>query len=156
MKKPDDLAAGLAVKARLDLRTAAVTLKAGLWEACCFHAQQAAEKALKAYLAHAGVSFPYTHSIEELVDLACETEERFDRFREGGRMLTPYAVQVRYEEVVAPRRADAVAANRASRAICRFAFRLLPPSVTRAKAPQKCPKPRTSRLSPTRTRGGRT
>ena len=39
------------------------------WEALCFHAQQAAEKGLKAVLVHFQVDFPRTHSIGELIGL---------------------------------------------------------------------------------------
>jgi len=36
-----------------------------------YHAQQCAEKYLKAYLVSAGVDFPYTHNISRLLEL-CE------------------------------------------------------------------------------------
>lgn len=39
--------------------------------AACYHAQQAAEKALKAVLIAAGRSYPFTHDIRILLD-ACE------------------------------------------------------------------------------------
>jgi HEPN domain-containing protein len=38
------------------------------WPAC-FHAQQAAEKALKAHLVAAGIAFPFTHALDRLADL---------------------------------------------------------------------------------------
>ena len=41
----------------------------GLYEQLCFHAQQAAEKSIKAVLIREGVPFPRAHSIERLVDL---------------------------------------------------------------------------------------
>jgi HEPN domain-containing protein len=34
-----------------------------------FHAQQAAERALKAWLAHNGIRFPKTHDLKQLIDL---------------------------------------------------------------------------------------
>jgi HEPN domain-containing protein len=56
-------------KARTDLALAAVVLEKGpdmdAW-ACCFHAQQAAEKSLKAVLVARGVEPPYTHDIGAL------------------------------------------------------------------------------------------
>jgi HEPN domain-containing protein len=56
-------------KARTDLAVATVVLEKGpdmdAW-ACCFHAQQAAEKALKAILVARGVEPPYTHDIGAL------------------------------------------------------------------------------------------
>ncbi|MBI2403686.1 MAG: HEPN domain-containing protein [Gemmatimonadetes bacterium] len=67
-----------------------------LYEQLCFHAQQAAEKAVKAVLVARQVDFPKTHVIGELLKLV---------EREGvtiaGRVweasdLTPYAVRARY------------------------------------------------------------
>lgn len=40
-----------------------------LLEDACFDAQQAAEKAVKAVLAHMGIKFPYIHNLTELLDL---------------------------------------------------------------------------------------
>ena len=61
-----------------------------------FHAQQAAEKLLKAWLALLGYKFPVTHDLGALLDLlggvAAETVE----FR-GLIALNPFAVQFRYE-----------------------------------------------------------
>ncbi len=39
-------------------------------DAICFHAQQCAEKYLKARLQEAGISFPKTHSLPMLLNLA--------------------------------------------------------------------------------------
>ncbi len=56
-------------KARTDLALATVVLEKGPdmdpW-ACCFHAQQAAEKALKAVLVANGTEPPYTHDLGAL------------------------------------------------------------------------------------------
>ena len=38
-----------------------------LYEDLCFHAQQAAEKALKAIYQHQGWTFRYTHDLDELI-----------------------------------------------------------------------------------------
>jgi len=38
-------------------------LRDGAFDAACFHAQQIAEKSLKAFLAYRGVPFPYTHNL---------------------------------------------------------------------------------------------
>jgi hypothetical protein len=40
-----------------------------LLEGLCFHAQQAAEKSIKAVLIDRGVSFPRTHNIRTLLEL---------------------------------------------------------------------------------------
>jgi HEPN domain-containing protein len=61
-----------------------------------FHAQQAAEKRLKAQLAFHGIQFPFTHRLLELADLladaGCTLDARFEPLLD----LTPYAVELRY------------------------------------------------------------
>jgi HEPN domain-containing protein len=55
-------------RAKGDLAFARLPLPAGaLYEDLCFHAQQAAEKALKAVYQHHGWTFQYTHDLEKLV-----------------------------------------------------------------------------------------
>jgi len=39
------------------------------YNAACFHAQQCAEKYLKAYLVYHMVDFPYTHDMQNLLEL---------------------------------------------------------------------------------------
>jgi HEPN domain-containing protein len=62
-----------------------------------FHAQQAAEKMLKALLAYAGIEFPFTHRLTDLIDLYKDKgiglPERFEEVR----FLTPFAVEFRYD-----------------------------------------------------------
>ncbi len=61
-----------------------------------FHAQQAVEKALKAWLASLGVTFPKTHDLKRLIDLLGETgipTEPMQSFVD----LNAFAVQYRYE-----------------------------------------------------------
>ena len=56
--------------ARSDLALAQVRREpAILVESLCFHAQQAAEKAIKAVLVSKGIAFPRTHNIRTLLDL---------------------------------------------------------------------------------------
>ena len=133
MKKPSDLAKVLVKKARGDLRAMAMTQKGLVWDPCCFHAQQAAEKCLKAYLTMAGVLFPFTHNIKELVEIAARIDARFAKFLKTGRKLSPYAVQVRYVAAVSPGKAQATAAVKIATAICQFIFDLLPKSVVGTK-----------------------
>ena len=63
-----------------------------------FHVQQAAEKALKAWIALLGETYPLTHSIETLLDLLGERGASVEPF---GRLVdyTPYAVEFRYAGV---------------------------------------------------------
>ena len=61
-----------------------------------FHAQQAAEKLLKAWLVLLGDSYPYTHNLARLLKLLQEKDITSANFRELNE-YTAYAVQLRYE-----------------------------------------------------------
>ena len=63
-----------------------------------FHAQQAAEKLLKAWIAVLGESYPLTHSIETLLKLLAEKGVDTLPFSNLG-AYTPYAVEFRYAGV---------------------------------------------------------
>ncbi|MBI4827771.1 MAG: HEPN domain-containing protein [Nitrospinae bacterium] len=65
-------------------------------EQICFHAQQAAEKALKSVLLHKGSSFPLTHDIEELLEIAANIGLTVPPEVQKASLLTPYAVETRY------------------------------------------------------------
>jgi HEPN domain-containing protein len=60
-----------------------------------FHVQQAAEKALKAWLALLGEKYPLTDSIETLLDLLADQGAAVEPFRHLVD-YTPYAVEFRY------------------------------------------------------------
>lgn len=62
-----------------------------------FHAQQAAEKMLKAALFLAGAVPPRTHNLTQLLDLADGSGLELPEGTEMLRWLTPYAVLYRYE-----------------------------------------------------------
>lgn len=65
-------------------------------EQACFHAQQAAEKAVKAVLRSREAEFPLTHHLELLLHLAEDAGIRIpEEIRVSG-VLTPYAVETRY------------------------------------------------------------
>jgi HEPN domain-containing protein len=66
------------------------------YDAVCFHAQQAAEKYLKAYLLERGISFPKTHSLVELLELCLTVDSSFEFYRDVLVSLERYAVQYRY------------------------------------------------------------
>ena len=60
-----------------------------------FHAQQCAEKYLKAYLVFHGVDFPFTHSLRRLLDLSASPAAWAEQLRDAEE-LTPYAITARY------------------------------------------------------------
>ena len=79
-----------------DLEIARITQTSGiLLEGLCFHAQQAAEKALKAVLVAHAISFPRTHNITTLLDLFPQ-EMVVPSEVEAAASLTDYAVLTRY------------------------------------------------------------
>jgi HEPN domain-containing protein len=61
-----------------------------------FHAQQAVEKALKAWLTLIGVEYPRTHDLEELLELLEERAEPILGVFYDLIDLTDFAVQFRY------------------------------------------------------------
>jgi HEPN domain-containing protein len=67
-----------------------------LYEQLCFHAQQAAEKALKAVLVARQVEFPKTHEVGELLKLVEQNGVMIAARLWDASDLTPYAVRTRY------------------------------------------------------------
>ena len=73
----------------------------------CFHAQQAVEKYLKAYLTGLDIYFEKTHNIEDLVLLIAQKDETILDLKDIGTELTPYAIETRYPEFEEPALDDA-------------------------------------------------
>jgi HEPN domain-containing protein len=61
-----------------------------------FHAQQAAEKALKAVLAAKGIEFPFIHNLGHLSKLCKKSGIELPSTLDGVEDLTPFAVIERY------------------------------------------------------------
>jgi HEPN domain-containing protein len=76
-----------------------------------YHAQQCAEKYLKAYLVCHEADFPYTHNISTLLELCGDYADWPTRLRDAEE-LTDYAVSARY-----PGETEEVTAHDAQRAI---------------------------------------
>ncbi len=66
------------------------------YDAACFHAQQCAEKYLKARLIEAGISFPKTHDLNLLLNLVLPIEPLWESYRWSLNLLLDYAVGYRY------------------------------------------------------------
>lgn len=66
------------------------------YDAACFHAQQCAEKYLKARLIEAGRDFPKTHDLSAILNLVLSLEPSWDVLREDLEQLTDLGVEVRY------------------------------------------------------------
>lgn len=105
--RAEDAAAWLE-KAALNLRAAAHDLSApdaALYADAAFHAQQAAEKTLKAFLAWHDVPFRKTHNIEELGRACVRLDAALGPAIDRAAPLTEYAWKFRYPgEMDAPSR----------------------------------------------------
>jgi HEPN domain-containing protein len=80
------------ITARRELRAR----KAPNYDAACFHAQQCAEKYLKARLQEEGTAFPRTHDLATLLDLLLPVEPSWTVMRSDLDRLISFAVEFRY------------------------------------------------------------
>lgn len=76
-----------------------------------YHAQQCAEKCLKAFLVYHRVDFPYTHNIRRLLKL-CGKHTTWAQTLKDAEALTPYVITARY-----PGESEEVSGEEAQRAI---------------------------------------
>ena len=67
-----------------------------VYDAICFHAQQCAEKYLKARLYEADIRFAKEHNLLSLLGQALAVEPLWEVYREDLRFLTGFAVNLRY------------------------------------------------------------
>jgi HEPN domain-containing protein len=80
----------------LGLARHAMTLFTGVpYRLVAYHAQQCAEKCLKAYLVHHRTDFPYTHNISRLLELCGEGASWAESLLDAEE-LSFYAVTTRY------------------------------------------------------------
>ena len=86
------------IKARNDLDTARQIsgLPEGHLDNAIYHCQQAAEKAVKGYLAFRDHRLERTHDVDRLVALASGYERGFEALQDAAVTLTPYATAYRY------------------------------------------------------------
>lgn len=128
MSAPDDafeVVGQWVEKAEHDLQNAEHTLRLAVncpFDTVCFHAQQCAEKYLKAMLTARGVPFPRMHDLSELMArLPDEIRSQLDPAELVE--LNPYAVETRYPgDWEALMREDAVRAVQIARRV-RFTIR---------------------------------
>ena len=66
------------------------------YDGICFHAQQCAEKYLKARLCEADITFSKIHDLVALLDQVLEIEPTWESFREDLAYLSDFAVTFRY------------------------------------------------------------
>lgn len=103
MNGPVDRACALMLKAAHDLIAADAIIATGqALDTVCFHAQQAAEKSLKAVLSIEDIVYPWTHDLGELVHLARPFLALPPPLEEIVIPLTRFAVDARYDEAIDP------------------------------------------------------
>jgi len=76
--------------------------KDAFWEDLCFQAQQAAEKAIKALYQYKGLSFRYTHDLEELGKGLEDSGVPIPSIIKEAVILTRYAFETRYPSPFEP------------------------------------------------------
>ena len=108
MNANEELVRDWIIKANLDLKSAKVLIAADdeLYGTACFHAQQLAEKSLKALLVSRKIVFSKTHSLLLLADLLNDDDVN-ERSKSLDR-LTDHAVEMRYPgDYIEPEREEA-------------------------------------------------
>jgi HEPN domain-containing protein len=110
-------------RANGDLALASAPLPpGGFYEDLCFHAQQAAEKALKAIYLDRGWTFRYVHDVEKLLTGLRENGLKVPGTVGQAVLLTGYAFEARYPGLGEPvTEGDHKRALRLARAVLRWA-----------------------------------
>lgn len=125
MRNDIDVARGWLLKAQSDVKTAEIILASdGPTDTACFHAQQAAEKSLKAVLCVNGITPPRTHDLGELVERCAQFDSEFQA-DEQLLELTEYAVGLRYDFEFWPDKETAVGALERARTVFEKARRII-------------------------------
>lgn len=126
MKSPHELALVLLRKAENDLVAARATLATQrALDTVCFHAQQAAEKSLKALLAARDIAYPLRHDLAELMSEARPLYPQVTALESEVTALSPYAVGMRYDDTLDPSSEVAEAALDTAERVFAMATRLV-------------------------------
>jgi HEPN domain-containing protein len=135
MKTKADLVRGWLLKAKSDIANAEMCLASNqALDTACFHAQQAAERSLKAYLIANDIDFPFIHNLEKLLELCAQSDGAFLTLKLLCQDLTPYAVGLRYDNEFWPSADIAQEALNAALTIKNFVNERLDPGVKPAES----------------------
>lgn len=118
------------LKADHDLRSAKCLMTGDgdepLLDTAVYHCQQAAEKALKAFLTAHGVAFPKIHLLSPLLYLCGDIDETFLQLSDAAELLTPLATEFRYPgDIMEPEAAEADEAYTAAQQVTNFVLNAL-------------------------------
>jgi HEPN domain-containing protein len=87
------------------------------WDAVCFHAQQAAEKFLKAFLVAHRVVPPRVHDLVKLLTLCADHDPRLSALEPDCGLLTNFTL-IRYPDILEPDAPTGQTAVAAAERIC--------------------------------------
>lgn len=82
-----------------DLLWAKASFEDKILRGACFAAQQAAEKALKAFLVSKDITTPKIHDLVTLNQKCVKQNEQFQQLEESCNILSPYYLSTRYPDV---------------------------------------------------------
>ena len=120
------------LKARHDIESAKLLLAGDpqILDTAVYHCQQAAEKALKAYLTSQDSPFMKVHDLTVLVKQCMDVDVSFGVLVEMAEILTPYATAFRYPgDVLEPDPIDAREALNLAEKVFDFVVEKLPDTI---------------------------
>jgi HEPN domain-containing protein len=128
--KPNEVCQWL-IKSKRDLGAARLLIESEetYFDISVYHAQQAVEKAIKAYLTYQKVPFQKTHNLVALLALSIPLNLAFEQWRNVAVTLTPYATEFRYPgvgEFLEPQQSEAQQAVEMAEAFVAFVIQVLP------------------------------
>jgi HEPN domain-containing protein len=101
-------------------------------DTAAYHCQQAAEKALKAFLALHEVQFSKIHLLLPLVEQSIDVDPDFAQLREAVETLTPFATVFRYPgDVLEPEPSDVLEGMVFAERVVEFVQARMPDEVKR-------------------------
>ena len=100
-----------------------------------YHCQQAAEKAIMAYLTYRDIIYEKIYNLIDLLALCLPSEPSFSRWEETAEILTPYATEFLYPgDVLEPEKSEVEQAFTEAGAFVNFVMQLLPDTETASLA----------------------
>ena len=109
-------------KAEGDFATASREIRVRVrpnFDAVCFHAQQMAEKYLKAVLQESGLQIPKTHSLADVLGMCVKLEPTYQLLQADLNILEGFAAEFRYPGLNADK-SSAKQAHQAAQAVRKF------------------------------------
>jgi len=79
-----------------DLKSAKALLKVEVFSTAAYHCQQAAEKALKAYIVFKNGEAMKIHDLMKLVKSCCSFDKEFEKLYKDAGLLNPFSTKFRY------------------------------------------------------------